>query len=372
MPGTTRAGSDGLKGWTRVGVIAWSIVGVAIVVGGVFTLIGRVWEAVVPLIIGLLIVFVLRAPVEWLVRRGANRPVATGLAYVAMIAASVLLWVILLAPMGGELVAFAKQVPAIAAQVQAQAQTAMAAFQRSAPPWLVGTLDTTVASLSASFGKLGASAANGVLAAGGSIIGVVGSLFMGMIVGFFLLMSLPEVVRSTVHLIPSRARAEVLEIARLSYRVLAAWLKGTAVTTGIIGATCAVGFALVGLPFAVPLGIITGLTDIVPYFGPLLAGVLVFLIGLTKGWTTAVLAIVVLLAVQQSTDMFIGPRIQSDATGLHPAVVVLALLAGSSLAGIGGMLAAIPVAGIMQALLQYYSEKYHWTDPLPENETAGP
>lgn len=357
MPDTVRATDGGLTGWTRVGVIAWSIVGVALVAGGVFVLVGRIWEAVVPLLIGLLIVFVLRAPVEWLVQRGANRPVAAALAYVAMIVAVVLLWVVLLVPLGGELVAFAKEVPTIAAQVQAQAETALAAFQQSAPPWLVEAMNATLAGLSASFGKIGASAANRVLEVGGSLIGFVGSLLMGMIVGFFLLMSLPEVAQSSVHLIPSRIRAEVLEIVRRSYLVLAAWLKGTAVTTGIIGAVCAVGFALVGLPFAVPLGIITGLTDIVPYFGPLLAGVLVFLIGLTKGWTTAVLAILVLLAVQQFTDMFIGPRIQSDATGLHPAVVVLALLAGGSLAGIAGMLAAIPVAGIAQAVFQYYSDK---------------
>jgi predicted PurR-regulated permease PerM len=283
-----------------------------------------------------------------------------------MIVVFALLWIVLLVPLGAELVKFAEGLPALTAQVQAQADSTMTAFRSGAPVWVVQAADSALASISASLGDIGTSAANGVLAAGGSLLGFFGSLLMGMIVGFFLLMSLPEVTWSATHLVPSRIRSEVLEIARRSYGVLASWLKGTAITSGIIGGVCVIGFALVGLPFAIPLGIITGLTDIVPYIGPLFAGVLVFLIGLTKGWVTAALAIAVLLAVQQSTDMFIGPRIQSDATGLHPAVVVLALLAGSAIAGIPGMLAAIPVAGIAQAVFQFYSDKYHWTEPLPE------
>jgi len=366
MPDASQAGDGGLKGWTRVGIIAWSIVGVALVLAGLLWMLGHIWEAVIPLLIGLLIVFVLRVPVDWLVGRGLSRTVATALAYLAMIVTFVLLWIVLLVPLGAELVTFAEGLPALAAQVQGQADTALTAFRQGAPAWAVRAADSAIVSISASLGDIGTSAANGVLAAGGSLIGFFGSLLMGMIVGFFLLMSLPEVTWSATHLIPSRIRAEVLEIAHRSYRVLASWLRGTAITSGVIGGVCVIGFALVGLPFAVPLGIITGLTDIVPYIGPLFAAALVFLIGLTKGWVTAALAVAVLLAVQQSTDMFIGPRIQSDATGLHPAVVVLALLAGSSVAGIPGMLAAIPVAGIAQAVFQYYSDKYRWTEPLPE------
>jgi len=247
MPDASQVRDGGLEGWPRVGVIAWSIVGVALVLAGVFWVLGLLWEAVVPALIGLLIVFILRVPVDWLVGRGLSRTVATALSYLAMVVVFALMWIVLLVPLGAELVKFAEGLPALTAQVQAQADSTMTAFRSGAPAWVVQAADSALASISASLGDIGTSAANGVLAAGGSVLGFFGSLLMGMIVGFFLLMSLPEVTWSATHLIPSRIRAEVLEIARRSYGVLASWLKGTAITSGIIGGACVIGFALIGL-----------------------------------------------------------------------------------------------------------------------------
>jgi predicted PurR-regulated permease PerM len=139
------------------------------------------------------------------------------------------------------------------------------------------------------------------------------------------------------------------------------YFKGLLFESGFIGIACVIGFYLVGLPYALLLGLFVGLTDIVPYLGPLIAGVLVGIIGFAQSPTTGLLAILVVVVVQQFESVFIGPRVQAEAVGLHPVVIIIALLAGASIGGTVGMIVAIPIAGLAYAVWVYFDARYKWT-----------
>ena len=109
------------------------------------------------------------------------------------------------------------------------------------------------------------------------------------------------------------------------------------------------GCQIVGLEAAVFIGVFAGLANVIPYFGPVLGMIPAFLMGLcTGGFWHGVLAVVILLAVQQIDSNFIYPKVVGSSTGLKPLVVLLAVSVFGYFGGIVGMLLAVPLAGIIQ------------------------
>ena len=120
-----------------------------------------------------------------------------------------------------------------------------------------------------------------------------------------------------------------------------------------MGALAAVGLALIGLRSALVLGVIVGVLNMIPYFGPVLGGIPAVLMALTQGGLRqALFTAALLFGVQQVDNLLISPRIMGSVTGLHPAVVLLAITLGGSLSGLGGMLLAIPCVLVARSLLR--------------------
>ena len=109
---------------------------------------------------------------------------------------------------------------------------------------------------------------------------------------------------------------------------------------------------IVGVRSFLALGLITGIFNMIPYFGPILGAIPAVLTALTQSPLTALFTAAALLAVQQLDSIFISPHIMGALTGLHPGTVLLAITLGSSLAGISGMLLAIPSALAIRAVFR--------------------
>jgi predicted PurR-regulated permease PerM len=115
------------------------------------------------------------------------------------------------------------------------------------------------------------------------------------------------------------------------------------------------GFWLVGLPFWLLIGMIAGLLNIIPFVGPWVGGALGVLVGLTEtDVETAIWAAIVAIVVQQIDNHFISPNVLGATVRLHPATIILALLAGGTIAGIFGVLLAVPVVAVIKILIGHY------------------
>lgn len=151
-------------------------------------------------------------------------------------------------------------------------------------------------------------------------------------------------------MIPYRHRRTALRMGRRILRELRLFVGGQLTVGLCVGALAAVGLLLAGVDSAILLGLVTGLFNMIPYFGPVLAAVPVILLAWMDGWVKAALAGVVLIAVQQIDSMFLSPKIMSGATGLSPLVVLVSLAAGGAAFGMAGMLLAIPCAIVLRIL----------------------
>ncbi len=178
----------------------------------------------------------------------------------------------------------------------------------------------------------------------------IGVIFViGPFLAFYLLVDLPRVRRSIEELIPDRSREEVLFLAHRLRLAIGGFFKGQLAVAFIVGVMASLGLWIIGLPLWLPVGMIAGLFNMIPLIGPWVGAVPGIVVAIaTKDVKTAVLVAVVMVVVQQIDNHFITPQVMRRAVQLHPAAVVLALLAWGTIGGFAGLLLAVPLTATIK------------------------
>ncbi len=146
-------------------------------------------------------------------------------------------------------------------------------------------------------------------------------------------------------------------------RVVGGYIRGQLLLCGLIGVLVGVGMQVIGVPYALLLGVLAFVFEFIPVLGTLASGAICVLLALTRGWVTAGIVLIYFVVVHVIEGDVVGPRIVGKTIGLHPVVSIAALIAGSELFGIVGALLASPVAGLLQALLVAIWVEWRTTRP---------
>jgi predicted PurR-regulated permease PerM len=150
---------------------------------------------------------------------------------------------------------------------------------------------------------------------------------------------------------PDQQQGRIRFLLETLQRVIGGYIRGQVLLCGLIGFLVGAGMYVIGVPFALLLGVLAFVLEFIPVLGTLVSGAICVLLALTKGWVFAVIVLAYFVVVHVIEGDVVGPRIVGKAIGLHPVVSLAALIAGSELFGIAGALLASPVAGVLQALL---------------------
>lgn len=183
----------------------------------------------------------------------------------------------------------------------------------------------------------------------GSVVSRFTEWTLAFMLGYYFLRDKERVLLHLELLIPSAFRRTALKMASSVNHEIGTYLRGQMLISLMVGSLSALGLMIAGVRSFLALGLIVGIFNMIPYFGPLLGAIPAVLMALTQGVGTALLAAIALFTVQQLDGMIISPRIMGALTGLHPGVVLLAITLGSSLWGIAGMLLAIPLTLTIRA-----------------------
>lgn len=186
----------------------------------------------------------------------------------------------------------------------------------------------------------------------GQTVQVLGKLFLAPLIGFYLLRDRRKISSLLMLLLPVKHRARAVRAAREMRRETAGFLRGQILVSAAVAVLTALGLMLAGTQGYLVLGILMGVMELVPYVGPVLAGIPAILMALQGGLWQALWTILVLLAVQQIEGSVLSPRLLSGATRLHPLVVLLAVSAGGIFAGTLGMILALPVVVSIRGALR--------------------
>ncbi len=170
-------------------------------------------------------------------------------------------------------------------------------------------------------------------------------------VGFYWTMEVPRLERLVLSFLPVSRRARTLTIWHEIESKLGAYLRGQGLAMIAIGVASAVGYAAIGLPNVLVLGVLAGLLEAVPLFGPVLAAAPAILVALPLGLPTVVLVIGLATLLQLVENNILIPRIMSHAVGVSALVGLVAVLAFGTLYGVLGVFIAIPMTAVVQVIV---------------------
>jgi predicted PurR-regulated permease PerM len=169
---------------------------------------------------------------------------------------------------------------------------------------------------------------------------------------FFMLLEGGDWVERCFSLFPEQSRPRWRRVGHDIYRTIGGYVTGNIVISLIAGASITVVLLIMGVPYAVALGLIVAVLDLIPLAGATVAGVIVTVVAFLHGVPAGVVVLVFFIVYQQLENHFLQPVIYGRTVQLSPLAVLVSVLVGAELAGILGALAAIPVAGTIQVILR--------------------
>ncbi len=313
-----------------------------------FTLLWLLSPALTPFIVGAVLAYALHPAVEWLVAHRFPRWLAV-VVVVLMAVVFAMALVLLVVPV------LTKETPLLREQFPKLIER----LDTNLAPWLAQFgihVSLDVASIKAYVFKfIDANLEEGIATllssarvGGGFLLTVLGNLLLTPVVLAYLLTDWPKLMRLMHSLVPPRMRPSVDGFLDECDDVLGQYLRGQLLVMLILAGYYAVALALAGFDLAVPVGIFTGLAVCIPYVGFGLGLVLALLAGGLQfaGWYAVIAVAVIYGAGQVIEGFFLTPRLVGERIGLHPLVVIFALLAFGNLFGFVGVLLALPVSAI--------------------------
>ena len=221
-------------------------------------------------------------------------------------------------------------------------------------------------------GSWGATLLSSVTSTGSMLAAAVLSLFLIPILTFYLLRDWDSLVAHFGALVPASQRETVFELARETDEVLGAFLRGQLLVMFALAVIYSLGLSLVGLEFAIAIGVVSGLVSFVPYLG--------FVFGIAIATLTVALEpnplwqLVGVFATFTIAQMFEGsvltPKLVGDRIGLHPVMVIFAIAAGGQLFGFFGILLALPAAAVLSVVIRFAYHRYLKENPEIRRESS--
>ncbi len=356
VPPTVRAASE----WS------WRLL---LIAAGIFALtlaIREVSEIVVPILIALLLTALL-GPLTARLRRRLPAGPAAGITLVA-----------LLLVVSGALTLVGSQFSSGFSDLTSQVASGLEQIR----DWVRTTFKITDSQFNGYFDELRNQVSkSGNLGDTASSIGLtathfVAGLFIALFALFFFLYQGPRIFAWIVRLFPRVARDRVHSSGVIAWGQLSAFVRATLIVAAVDAIGIGVGAAILRVPFALPIGILVFLLAFIPIVGALLSGMVAVLLALVAhGPGVALIMLAVVIGVQQIESHVLQPFLLGKAVSVHPLAVILAIAAGSILAGIVGALVAVPFAAVLNAvgkhLLSDDSLTESTSDPEEREDSGG-
>lgn len=327
---------------------------VFIAVAGVLWLMFKLSSVLWMVFVSLFVTVAFEPPVHFLAKRGWRRGPATGLVFlVALVLAVLFVWA--LAPL------FVEQVQSIVEAIPGMVESLLEFLQTTFGFDLSG-IDPIEAGkdLLQSFQDVAGAVVGGLIGLTASVFGFLFFATTVALFSFYMIAELPRLQRTVLSFMPEDQQRRALRIWDVAVEKMGGYIYSRLILAVLSGALTAIFLSIFGVPFAISLGIWVGvLSQFVPVVGTYLASILPTVVALTfNDVGTAIWVVVYLVAYQQLENYIISPRITKRTMEIHPAISVAAIIIGGTLFGAIGIILALPMAGIIQAILSESRKSY--------------
>lgn len=187
-----------------------------------------------------------------------------------------------------------------------------------------------------------------------SIINILIAIILGPLLGIYILKDAGRLRTVFIRALPGKFKRQVSDIIDRINNVGGRYIRAQILVSIIVGLLCTLVLFLLKVDFAVLLGFIAGVFNLIPFLGPVIGAIPAALAALFVSPLTALLVILLFIGIQQLDNYVISPNIMKYQVGVHPAIVIFILIAAGAAFGFLGLLVAVPLAAIVQAVMKYY------------------
>lgn len=187
------------------------------------------------------------------------------------------------------------------------------------------------------------------------------NVLMGLVISIYIILDMKKLKRSARKVVyalsPKKKEQEVWETLKQCSHIFNGFLIGKMIDSLIIGILCLIAMSILKLPYALLLSLIVCITNMIPYFGPIIGAIPGVMIYLFIDIRYAFIFALMILILQQFDGLYLGPKILGDQTGIKPLWVIFGITVGGAYFGVMGMFLGVPVVAVIMYLLQLFLDK---------------
>ncbi|MBU1200521.1 AI-2E family transporter [Patescibacteria group bacterium] len=185
----------------------------------------------------------------------------------------------------------------------------------------------------------------------GTLSGII-TTFTTLVISYYILQARPKLKNSLITIFGHKSKLYYHIFTKLEKK-LGSWVRGILTLMLSVGVFSYLGYSLIGLPYAVALGVIAGMLEIIPNIGPTITAIFAIIVGISVSPTHGLAALIVSILVQQLENNLLVPKIMQKTTGLHPLITIVALLIGFSLGGPTLAVISLPITLSLQVIITH-------------------
>jgi len=344
----------------NIGIFCWSIIGLLIIVSLFFYIIYLMKAAIIPLLIGIIIAYML-IPLVKLLRKKMRKIFAVSLTYIIFLSIIFVLLFFIIPLVIEQFKIFIEKIPFYLEGITKFLNNFLKnnlilknfgnitgfnfvpANSQEITKYILNNFNLNNINIFQSATTVTKTAFNIFL-----------NFIIGPVLGFYILKDTDIIIKTFIKIIPHNYKYQAVTVISKINNVFGKYVRGQLIVSLIVGSLCTIVLLILRVDFAVLLGFIAGLFNLIPFLGPIIGAIPAALTALFISPIKALLVILLFIAVQQIDNYFISPNIMKHQVGVHPGVIIFSLIAGGAIFGWFGLLLAVPTIAIIQELLRYY------------------
>lgn len=325
-------------------------------------------KVISPLFIGFIIAWLFDPLVKWLQKKGMRRSIGTAVTYILLLGLIALIIGGLIPLLSEQINEFIKTIPNIIEQARLVLDQILGRLS------VIDGLDVesikkeTLDKIIEFASNITSDIPSLLVSIVKSIFSGMGSIIVGLVIGFYLLMSFDNINDTLITLFPKKIQRNTNEIIFEVNTSLRRFVIGAGLDALLIFIVSSVGFGIIGLKAPFLFALFCAITNIIPYAGPYIGGIPAVIVGFSQSPTIGILTLMIIVIVQFLEGNFIQPLVMSKTTKLHPVTIMIGLLIFGHFWSIIGMFISTPIIASLKAIFTYFDDKYDLIKINNENE----
>lgn len=326
---------------------------------GVWNFILNILSVLSPFFIGFVLAWILNPIVNKLEKKKMPRVVGSMLVYAIMILSIALFVGYMLPVIYDQIQVLIRNLPSIFNEVEIFMNNIVNRLGNIDGVDFVSIKNQIFTTITGSFNNFMTSLPNTIMGMVGNLFSSLVTICFGLVIGLYMLIDFDSINGHLLNLLPKKNRFEAsLLITNISTEVRKS-VNGTLLVASMVFVCDSLGFFFIGLQAPLLFGLLCGITDLIPYVGPYIGGIVAVIVGFAQSPLIGILSLIIVVVVQMVENNILQPIVMSKTTELHPVTIIVGLLLFEHFFGIVGMILCTPCMSLVKVVWRFFKEKYN-------------